>query len=118
MARIKKSEAPRFVLAEQIVPVPELGGDVLVRAPGLGDRMALSFAPQTESKSKGFAHLAPLLAVSVLDADDQPLYTVKEWEAFGSKHLDRACELWDIAFKLADFNGEQAAKNSTAPTSS
>jgi hypothetical protein len=61
--------------------------------------------------------MAHLLAPCVLDGDRIPLFTSEEWEAFGGKHLSDFMKLWDVAWRLADFNGEQAAKNSTAPAS-
>lgn len=116
MARIKKADAPSFVRPEQIVEVKELGGDVLVRAPGLSERMTLVF--NRDTLASGFKHLSPMLAVCVLDADEKPLFTATEWEDFGSQHLDAAMALYSVVYKLADFSGEEAAKNSKAPTSS
>jgi hypothetical protein len=117
MAILKKSEVKAPILQkEEVVDVPELGGEVIVRAPGLSERLDMS-APHT-SGSK-FAHISKLLAVSVLDADYQPIFTISEWEAFGriGSNFSAAMRLWDIAWRLGDFGGEQASKNEEAPTS-
>jgi hypothetical protein len=117
--RVKKSEVQAPTLSEELVEVDELGGEVLVRGLGLAARMALSqeFRASAGPAAKSFGHLAPLLAASVLDADDEPLFTATEWEAFGSKHYTAALRLWDIAWRLSDLDGKEAEKNSKAPAS-
>lgn len=117
--RVKKSAVQIPTLPEEVVAVPELGGDVLVRGLGLAARMSLSqeFKATSGPASRNFGHLAPLLAASVLDADDEPLFTAAEWEAFGAKHYVAAMGLWDIAWRLSDLDGKEAAKNSKAPAS-
>jgi hypothetical protein len=117
--RVKKSEVQLPTLPEEVVSVPELGGDVLVRGLGLAERMALSqeFKATTGRITRSFGHLAPLLSASVLDADDEPLFTSAEWEAFGAKHYAAAMNLWDIAWRLSDLDGKEAEKNSKAPAS-
>jgi hypothetical protein len=119
MPVLKKSEVATPDLSnEEVVAVPELGGDVIVRGPGLSERLELATPGDAQSRSK-FAHISKLLAVSVLDADYEPIFTVKQWEAFGrkGKNLAAAMRLWDIAWRLGDFDGAQAAKNEEAPTS-
>lgn len=64
-----------------------------------------------------FKHLAPLLAPTVLDADDTPLFTEAEWEAWGANNMVAALKLWDVAWRLSDLDGKEAAKNSKAPAS-
>jgi hypothetical protein len=115
MEVLKKSQIKPVMMTEEVVEVVELGGSVIVRSLGLAERMALSFAPNEGQKD--FAHMANLLAVSVLDGDHEPVFTAREWEAFGSKYLAAAVRLWDVAFRLADFNGAQAEKNEKAPIS-
>lgn len=117
--RIKKSDVKAPSLPEELVEVPELGGEVLVRGLGLAGRMALSqeFKSTYGPTARSFGHLAPLLAASVLDADDEPLYTAAEWEAWGSTNYVAALRLWDIAWRLSDLDGKEAAKNSKAPAS-
>lgn len=115
MGFVKKEELPSFALEEEIVTVEQLGGDVIVRSPNLAERMQLSAANVGDLKP--FAHMMRLLEVSVLDGDHKQLMTAAQWEVFGGIHREEALRLWDIAFRLADFDGERAAKNSKAPTS-
>lgn len=117
--RIKRSAVPAPTLPEELVTVADFGGDVLVRGLSLSARMDLAqkFKDKQDPASRNFGHLAPLLAVSVLDADDLPLFSVAEWEAWGVKNNADFMKLWDIAWRLSDMDGAEAAKNSKAPTS-
>jgi hypothetical protein len=116
---IRKSDVKAPSLPEEVVSVPELGGDVLVRGLDLGERMNLAHQLTDKSRpsSKDFGHLAPLLELSVLDADGEQLFTAAEWAAWGAKNLAAAVSLWDTAWRLSDIDGKQAEKNATAPTS-
>lgn len=117
--RIKRSAVIAPKLPEELVPVEGLGGDVLVRGLGLSARMDLAqkFKDKQDPASRNFGHLAPLLAVSVLDAEDEPLFSAAEWEAWGVLNNAEFMKLWDIAWRLSDMDGAEAAKNSKAPTS-
>jgi hypothetical protein len=118
--RVRKADVLVPTLPEEVVSVPELGGEVLVRGLDLKQRMTLSHSFRTKPDAfVDFGHLAPLLALTVLDADDQPLFTEAEWAAWGStnERQQAACRLWDVAWRLSDLDGKQAEKNSTAPTS-
>lgn len=116
--RVRKADVLAPTLPEELVPVPALGGDVLVRGLDLGARLALSHQHRTKpGMTADFKHLAPLLAMTVLDADDQPLFTEQQWEAWGAQNMEQALHLWDIAWRLSDLDGKQAEKNSTAPAS-
>lgn len=118
MALISKKSITAPALPEQVVPVPELGGDVLVRGLDLGKRMALAHQFKNKEAARvNFGHLAPLLALTVLDADDEPVFTEKQWSAWGAQHLEAALNLWDIAWRLSDLDGKEAKKNAKAPTS-
>lgn len=110
---VKRADVQAPALPEEVVPVPELGGDVLVRGLGLAARLELQ---QDFKASTKFGHMTPLLAACVL-VDDGPLYTAAEWEAWGATHSAAAMRLWDIAWRLCDLDGKEAAKNSKAPTS-
>lgn len=111
---VKRADVQKPTLPEEVVPLPELGGDVLVRGLGLSARLALQSDFECLSR---FGHMMALLEVSVLDGDSKPIFTAAEWEAWGSKHTAAAMKLWDIAWRLSDLDGKEAAKNSTAPTS-
>ena len=115
MGFVKKEKLPICTQDEEVVTVDELGGDVLVRSPSLDERLQLAFGEKSDIKK--VARFSQLLEVCVLDGDGNRLMTAEEWGAFGGKNLSAAIRLWDIAWRLADFNGERAEKNSKAPTS-
>ncbi len=111
---LKRDAVQKPTLPQEVVPVPELGGDVLVRGLGLAARMEL----QQDFKARTrFGHIAPLLSLSVLDADDVPIFTAAEWEAWGATNYTAAIRLWDVAWRLSDLDGKEAAKNLEAPIS-
>lgn len=114
---IRKADVKAPSLPEEVVTVPELGGDVLVRGLDLGARMSLAHQLKDKSRptSKDFGHLAPLLEMSVLDADGEQLFTSDEWASWGAKNLAAAVNLWDVAWRLSDLDGKQAEKNAKAP---
>lgn len=119
---LKKSEVPvPPLLEEEIVPVPELKGDVLVRAMMLKDRIELAV-------TTGYARMAPVLAACILvdgGIDEVsgkklgfvPLYTIDEWERWGAKNHVAALTLWNKASELSDLEGHDAVKNSSAQKS-
>ena len=111
---IKKSATSAPAIPEETVKVPELGGEVLVRGLLLKDRLAIALA-------EGYERMAAMLAACVFAKDDAgatvPLWTADEWERFGAVHYEAALKLWDVTRKLADLDGEAAAKNSVAQKS-
>lgn len=111
---VKRADVQAPTLPEEVVPVPELGGDVVVRGLGLAARLGLQ---QDFKASTRFGHMTPLLAACVLADDGLPLYTATEWEAWGAINSASAIKLWDIAWRLSDLDGKEAAKNSKAPIS-
>lgn len=106
---ILKSSTPAPSLPEEVVTVPELGGEVLVRGMLLKDRLSIALA-------EGYGRMAAMLAACVYAQDDhgQPtmLYTAEEWERFGSRHYAAALNLWDVTRRLSDMDGEAAEKKS------
>lgn len=110
---IKKSALPAPSLLEEVVSVPELGGDVLVRGMLLKDRLEISIVD-------GYARMASMLAACVF-ADNEtgervPLYSAEEWERVGARHYAATLKLWDVTRRLSDIDGEEAEKNSPALT--
>lgn len=111
---LKKSAIPEPSPSKsEVVTVPELDGEVLVRGMLLKDRLELALIG-------GYASLSATLALCVsVDGDGSavPLFTADEWERWGSKHYNAALKLWDIVRRLSDLDGEQAEKNSPAQNS-
>lgn len=96
-------------LPSETVAVAALGGDVIVRGLRLGERLAM-FAGLRED-GKNYAHLAKLLALSVVGDDGQPLMTEPEWETFGGLHFSETLALFGVAQRLTGLNAEVVEKN-------
>lgn len=106
MALLKKDNIPAPVLPKEVVEVAELGGDVVVRGLLLKDRLSLF-----KAADDGAAHVSKLLSATVIDADDQPVYSEQQWEEFGSKNFAAVLRLFDVARRLSGLQAEVATKN-------
>lgn len=109
MAILKRSEVERPTVPKETVPVNSLGGDVVVRGLLLSERLALY--SRANADGKVFAEIPKMLAISVLDADELPLFSLEDWEAFGIKHQDEALTLFKVAQRLSGLETEDAKKN-------
>lgn len=96
-------------LPSETVAVAALGGEVIVRGLRLGDRLGMFADLRTNGKS--YAHIARLLAVSVVGEDGLPLLTESEWEAFGGSNFEAALDLFGVARKLSGLDAEVIEKN-------
>jgi hypothetical protein len=94
------------ILPREEVEVAELGGTVLVQGMGLTDRLAIAAVDRAKPR-----HIAQMLACCVLDADDEPLFSESEWEAWGAQHIEAAMRLVDVALRLTGFYGQATEKN-------
>lgn len=114
---IKRADIVLPTLPEkQVVSVPEMGGDVIVRPLLLSDRLALA-AERDKGVAKSFTHFAALLSVAVVDEDGEPLLTRDEWEAWGARNYAAALRVWDVAWDLSGLDATAAEKNSNAQNS-
>jgi hypothetical protein len=95
---LSKAEIRRPALPKRAVAVPELGGEVIVRGLLLKDRLAL-FRDGTETRDYEF--VAQVLAVTVVDAEGEPVFTVDEWNEFGAVHVKPAMDLFLVASELS-----------------
>ncbi len=109
MALLKKSQIASPVLPREAVDVAELGGEVVVRGLLFSERLALF--SRVGGDGKAYAEIPELLALTVLDADDAPVFTAAEWEQFGAKHMEAMLRLFGIAKRLSGLDAEAAAKN-------
>lgn len=109
MALLSKSQIASPVLPREAVDVVELGGEVVVRGLLFSERLAL-FSRVGED-GKAFAEIPALLALTVIDAEDAPIFTAAEWEAFGAKHMETLLHLFAVAKRLSGLDAEVAAKN-------
>ena len=96
-------------LPKETVACPELGGDVVIRGPLASARIALQ---RIATDDASIEKLAPvLLASSVVDADDRPLFTQEEWDAWGGANYPAYLNLFNVAMRLWGFDGEANRKN-------
>lgn len=105
------------VLPSEEVQCAPLGGAVKVRALMLTQRLGIEQRVQ-HLRAKGeegggatYAVIPEVLAMAVVDAKDQPIYTRARWEIFGAEHTALALELFNTAWRLSGLSGEDAKKN-------
>jgi len=111
---ILKKDVPAPLLPEpRAVAVPELGGEVLVCPLTLSGRLAMG-----RESTQRYGHVATLLTYCVMAANNEPLFTLDEWEAWGALHYDAAVNLFSVAHELSFPKPEVTEKNSAAPSSS
>jgi O-succinylbenzoate synthase len=114
---ILKSDIAAPVLPEQqTVMVEELGGEVIVRPLFLAEKIAMS-QRHIDGRTKDFGHIAALLAYAVVDDNGEQLFTVEQWETWGSAHVAATMKLWDVAFGMSGLDREAAEKKSEAQNS-
>jgi len=115
MALVKRSElSVPLELAREVIRVEALGGEVAVLELDLGARLEFESAlaaSRKSGKSLVSAMVPQLLALCVVGDDGEPLFTVKQWQAFGARHRDTAIELFNAAMRLSGFDAEANAKN-------
>ena len=102
---IKKSDAKPPVLARETVPAPGVGGDVVVQAMMMSDRLQIATADLPQ-----YAHIAEVLARSVVDADGERIWTAKEWEVFGGTNQEEVWKLFDVAKRLSKLDGDKPSE--------
>lgn len=107
MPVINKANVPPPVLPKQVVDVPELGGEVIVRGLLLSDRVRIM-----NKARDGGVMVTDLLACTVVDADGQPVYSAKEWEEFGASNFNRSLELFKVSRSLSGLDAEVNEKKS------
>jgi len=121
MAVIKRQDVPTPVLPKETVEVEALGGEVVVRGLLLTEYLDLqasvvAAAPKKsldgESERSGVHAVLPvLLAMTVLDADEKPVFTQQQWQVFGAKHANQAIALFNVAWRISGFSQADTAKN-------
>ena len=104
---LKKSDIPRPLPPAEAVPVEALGGEVIVRGLLLSERLEIAVS----TSGSRFKQIPKLLALTVVDADQLPIFSETEWEAFGARHFDAALSLFKVAQRLSGLDGDDAEKN-------
>jgi hypothetical protein len=103
MAVINKANIPAPMLPKEVMSVPEISkeGDVIVRGLLLTDRVRL-----LQKESAGSLGLSVMLAATVVDENNEPIWTEQEWEAFGARHFDVALTIFYKAKELSGLDAE------------
>jgi hypothetical protein len=102
MALIKRDSLTPPTRRSEAVPVPALGGDVLVR------RLSLVELNETRGEVGGIAFVARLLAVAVVDADGLPLWDAEQWALWGRDHDGDFSSLSEAVLRLNGGDAESA----------
>jgi hypothetical protein len=106
MPLIRKSDIPAPQIPREEVPVPVWGGEVVVQAMLLEEYLALGAG---EAMGE-FEHILRTLAISVLDADGQPVLDVAGWRAFAAGNRRDALALYEVAYRLSGSKAEAEKK--------
>lgn len=106
MSLLSRGEIKKPSLRAEAVTLPSLGGDVKVRGLKLSQRLALREIAQN---GNGDTFLAELLAVSVVDKEDQPIFDAEGWDTWASSNTAEFGVLADKALDLGGFG--DSAKN-------
>lgn len=111
-------------LLSEEVPVPSLGGSVIVRGMLLSERLAndgsnvaarkpLDGETQDQARVRAGSLVIPrVLEVCVVDGDGKRLFSLAEWDAFGSANRDEAYVLFNTAMRLSGQDMGDVEKNS------
>jgi hypothetical protein len=108
MTVLARGEAKLPPLRRKTIDVPELGGEVIAQALTLSESLRISMM-DIEPRMR----LPHILAVGILAADMKPLWSVGEWDQFGSVDENRVVcmELCGAIFDLS-----KSEKKSSPPT--
>lgn len=121
MSVLKRADiAPPTPLGRETVPVPELGGEVVVRGMTLTERLVVT---ATEGKVEQYEGIAFALSRCVLAEGDKPdeglvpLMTQDEWEAWGTDHVEAAIALFVVVKRLSLLERSDVEKKSSSTPS-
>lgn len=103
MAVLTKEQVTHFEAPREIVNVPELGGDVVVVSMGWEQKTRLGSTP-------GKVNCGEILAATILDANDEPIKTVDEWNEWGGVFTVAGYNLVNTVFRLSDTEEEAKKK--------
>jgi len=116
MTVLKRGDVAEPVLPKETVPVPSLGGDLVVRGLLLSEKLAVEARIVATAQDKGAADgvhaiLPVLLSLCVLDADGLTFWSEAQWQIFGASQSKEAIDLFNVAWRLSGFAQADTAKN-------
>ena len=83
----------------------------LTRPDGAQSQQPYAASAAIRDGGKSYAHLAKLLAASVVGDDGLQLLTESEWDAFGGVNFTEALALFNVASRLSGLDAEVVEKN-------
>lgn len=113
MTILTRNQIKTPALPKEAVPVPTMGGDVIVRGMLLSERMELSALgaalsePMPGENAAQIAHrvgrqvVMLTLARAVVLEDGEPVYTADQWDAFGAEDPEAVLMLYRKARALS-----------------
>lgn len=93
MTVINKANIAPPLPPKEVVDVPELGGEVIVRGFTLNQAIEMS----------GSRNVAKSLSYCVIDNENQPIFTEQQWDDFGALNVQCAIKLFN---KLMELSGQ------------
>lgn len=111
MPIIDRKGLPEPRLAREAVEVAELGGSVTVRGITLRERMRLRAIAGSREPGVAESFVDELLALTVLDCSDAPVFTAAQWDVWGTDKVASYGLLVEKAMELGGFNGAAAKKD-------
>lgn len=132
MSVLKRSEAKKPLQRRKTVTVEAIGGDVILQALGMSDKLILSMirVPHREDASEEEIKSARAqtysrrmkytLHVGVLDADLMPVWDEAVWDAFGSddENVPVAMDLFNQIGALSVAEKKNSPQTSDSPSES
>lgn len=121
MAIIGREQIAPVALPQEEVPVPEIGGDVLVQGMDLPRLQRFAAARRRALETKGDeaeadaqeragSELLPLaLELCVLAGDGLPVYSYAQWASFAARHAEQAMALFGKVMQLSGQTDEKKA---------
>ena len=103
---VDRTSLKKPVRPKKTIEAPGLGGEVILQAMGLRDRLRIS---SIEDK---WARLAEMLHVVVVDPKGKPLMSIEEWEDYGATE-DGMAECLMLTNEAHALTNGEAKKDST-----
>lgn len=96
MTVLTRGAVPEPMPPMETVQVDVLGGEVVVKALLLSERLELQTNDLSVAK-----RVATVLSLCVLMADKQPMWSPEQWEAWGAAHYEEAMRIFEVVHRLS-----------------
>lgn len=96
MTVLTRGAVPEPMPPMETVAVDALGGEVIVKALLLSERLELQTNESPVAK-----RVATVLGLCVLMADKQPMWSAEQWESWGAAHYEEAMRIFEVVHRLS-----------------